>query len=313
MDETFAAAVQRFAWHHWRAIDYHLYLTAIEKNRDHVARTTKNQLLTVNGFQQTSLRDLFCPSSAFHRVPVWSTPMLNFVSLPVLHAHCKPSQRKLVLGFDFKKRHLVGTFLETGPDHLAEMGEVWEEGEKVIDVSVERFLEVLTYSMENETEVFGRGLFHHFHETKRQFSVGLDLVVVIQFLQFLDDFAAFLWDNGIAFRDSYKQYEESLRDSLCRTSVSAWCAFRKKQTIQQFCHGQMRDGIRSGVFLDQIEAPSPTSLQPDAQFLVALHHLMEFRDQVASLGHVRQHLDLLTVIGMVHFFAIFGRLIHFRN
>lgn len=315
IDESFAAGVQRFAWHHWRAIDYHLYLVAIEKNWDHRSRKAKNQLLTANGFQQISLDDFIYPASVFHRVPAWSTPVLTFVSLPVLHAHCKPSQRKLILGFDFKKRHLTGTYFESAPDTLGEMGEVWEDGAKVIDISVERFLEIVKHSMENEMAVFGQGLFHHFHETKRQFSVGLDLVVVIQFLQFLGDFADLLWDDGAEFRDSYKEHEDSLRDSLCQASLSAWFALRDELTIQEFCRRQMRDVIRSGVFLDQIETPSvPSSPRSHVQLLpAALHHLTGFRDHMVSLSCVQQRLDLLTVIGMVHFFAMFGRLVRLQD
>ncbi|KAJ5151840.1 hypothetical protein N7492_010135 [Penicillium capsulatum] len=315
-DESFAAGVQRFAWHHWRAIDYHLYLIAVEKNRDHPSRTRKNHLLTPRGFEQIYLEDFLCPSSAFNQVPVWTKPILTFVSLPVLHAQCKPSQRKLVLGFDFKKRHLIGSFFEAAPDDLAEMGEMWEDGETVIDIRVERFLEILGYSMENEMEVFGRGLFHHFHETKRQFSVGLDLVVVIEFLQFLDDFANFLWDDGADFRNSYKQYEDSLRDALCQASLGAWFALRDGRTIQQFCHRQMQDAIRSGVFLDQIEAPSSLSHpspRPDARLAMALHHLAGPRDYMISVGQIRERLDLLMLMGTVHLFAMFGRLIQCRD
>lgn len=313
-DQDFTASVQRFSRHHWNVIDYHLYLMAIEKNRNYQTRITKNYLLTVNGFQQVSLQDFACPSSAFHQVPAWSTPMMMFVSLPILHPPHGSLNRKLVLGFDFKKRHLIGIEFEAAPDHIADMAAVWDQGQTMIDVCVERFLEIVKYTMENHTEILGHGMLRHFHETSRELPTGLDLVAVIQFLQFLDDFADLLWDDGAEFRDGYGTHQEALREMLGRASMDAWFAARDAQTIQTFCQRKMRDVVTSGSFFDQIESESQVgAVKGVSPIVVMLRFLTTSSDYRVSVGHAEQSMELMMLISLVHLVAMFGRLIQLRS
>ena len=247
-DLSRATQVQKFAWHPWNRTDYHLYLNFIEQRRDIRARTEEIQLLETDGSRQVSLDDLF-DTWTFARVPSTSR-IVTFVSLPVLplSTQVQPTQRQLVLGFDLQCQHLLGYFFESGPDHIADMGQVWEQGELVIDISIPRFLHILQYSMEDHMEILDVGILRYFRETSREFLLGLDMVITIQFVQFLDDFADLLWGDGADFRDTYKVYEEQLRDLLCQASREAWFGARDGVTLEVFRQRKTKEPVSRNLF-----------------------------------------------------------------
>ncbi|KAJ5587901.1 uncharacterized protein N7459_003666 [Penicillium hispanicum] len=243
-----ATQMQKFAWHPWSRTDYHLYLTCIEQRRDTRTRIEKVQLLETDRFRQVCLDDLF-DSETFARVPGTSR-MVTFVSLPVLPLSTQeqPTGQQLVLGFDLQKRRLLGYLFDSAPVHLADMGQVWERGELVIDIAIRRFLDIFQYTMEGHIEILDVGMFRFFRETTREFPLGLDMVITIQFAQFLDDFADLLWGEGANFWDTYKVYEEKLRDLLSRASRDAWFAARDGVTLDIFRQRKIQELVCCNLF-----------------------------------------------------------------
>lgn len=248
-----AVQAQKFAWHPWHRIDYHLYLTFIEKRRDTRTRIEEVQLLESNSFRQVSLDDLF-DNWTFAQVPGTSR-IVTFMNLPVLPLSTQDpaTARQIVLGIDLQTRHLLGYLFSSAPDHIADMRQIWEQGEVVIDIPISRFFNILQYTMEERREILDVGMFQYFRETTREFLLGLDIVITIQFAQFLDDFAELLWADGAHFRDTYKVYEEQLRDLLSKASRDAWFAARDEVTLDMFHQRKMRDLVSCNLFPNRRE------------------------------------------------------------
>jgi hypothetical protein len=246
-------------------IDYYLYLTAIERGRDRETRLNETRLLAADGFQPLSFDDLRDAEGTFARAPADTNPLIIFVSLPVASDDNEFSHRQLLLGFDLQRHHLLGDLCDKAPldTDMTDLGTVWEQGQRqrVIDLHVLRFIEILEYAAEQRPQIFRRGVLRHFRETKRGFPAGLDLVVAIQFVQFLDDFADLLWhESADQFRAEYKPLENELRRLLQRASCEAWFGSRKGWTARQYRRHQVQEFVASLLFLgDEMSAADSAS------------------------------------------------------
>lgn len=250
-DQLIAANLAQFVLHPWGMIDYHLYLASLERSRFCETRLNESHLLTTDGFEQISFDELWVLST-FDRVPTGTTPVIVFVMLPVPPASGVLTNRKLVLGFDLKSRHLLAYIVDKAPDHISDLGEVWDQRELVIDLDVYRFLEILEYTMDGHLEILRVGMLGYFQESTREFQSALDSVIAIQFMQFLNDFVDMLGVDSDEFLAAVKPYEEDLRDLLCKASYDAWFGACNGESIQQFRRRRMDDMV----MFDFIQEPS---------------------------------------------------------
>lgn len=236
-------------------IDYYLYLTAIERGRDGETRLNETRLLAADGFQHLSFDDLSNAEDTFARAPAGTNPTIFFVSLPVPSYENEFLCKQLLLGFDLQRHHLLGYLFENAPD-TTDLWKVWEQGKRVIDLHVLRFIDMLEYAAEQRPQIFRSGLLRHFRETQRGFQAGLDLVVAIQFAQFLNDFADLLWhESADQFRAEYKPLENELRRLLQRASCEAWFGSRKGWTARQYRRHKIQEFVASELFFgDEMSA-----------------------------------------------------------
>ncbi|KAJ5610778.1 hypothetical protein N7510_007497 [Penicillium lagena] len=254
------AQLCHFVSHPWGVIDYYLYLTAIERGRDGETRLNETRLLAADGFQYLSFDDLSDAEDTFARAPAGTNPTIFFVSLPVSCYENDSSRRQLLLGFDLRRHHLLGYLFENAPD-TTDLWTVWGQGTRVIDLHVLRFIDMLEYAAEQRPQIFRSGLLRHFRETQRGFPAGLDLVVAIQFAQFLNDFADLLWhESADQFRAEYKPLEDELRRLLQRASCEAWFGSRKGWTARQYRRHKIQEFVASELFFgDEMSTVDPAS------------------------------------------------------
>ncbi|KAJ5898477.1 hypothetical protein N7504_008765 [Penicillium tannophilum] len=224
-----AAKVQEASRHPWGLIDHHLYLAAIERGRDCPTRLDGCMLQEGERFRNVCLDELLDinasarPFSTYpHLITFMNMPMLPLSTLAPL------TEQKLVLGFDLQRQHLLGYFFESAPDDLTDLCYVWHQGQLIIDIHIDRFLEMYQYTVKNHLEIRGVGMLRYFRESKRELPTGMDLVVTIQFAQFLHDFAELHADS-----------EDDLRTLLSKASWESWFAVRDGLTLQQYRQKKM--------------------------------------------------------------------------
>ncbi|KAJ5660162.1 hypothetical protein N7507_006613 [Penicillium longicatenatum] len=193
LKKSLAAKVQEASRHPWGLVDHHLYLAAIERGRDCPTRLDACMLQEGERFRNVcfdELRDINASarlSTCPHLITFMNMPILPLSTLAPL------TEQKLVLGFDLQRQHLLGYFFKSAPDDLTDLCYVWHQGQLVIDMHIDRFLEMHQYTVKNHLEICGVGMFRYFRESKRELPTGMDLVVTIQFAQFLHDFAELVW------------------------------------------------------------------------------------------------------------------------
>lgn len=251
-DRLLAANLPQFVLRPWGMIDYHLYLASVERNRYCETRLNKTHLLTADGLEQISYDQLW-DISTFDRVPRGTHPMIMFGMLPVPTASGELPNRKLVLGFDLKNHHLLAYLFDDAPDYVSDLGEVWEQGQQVIDLEVDRFLEILEYTMDDHQEILRVGMLGYFQESAREFQSALELVVVVLFVQFLNDFVDLLGVDSDEFLAIVQPYEEELRGLICKASYQAWFAASNGESIQQYRQRRMEDYV----LFDLVQDPAP--------------------------------------------------------
>lgn len=251
-DQLLAANLPQFVLNPWGMIDYHLYLASVERNRYCETRLNKTHLLTADGLEQVSYDELW-DISTFDRVPRGTHPMIMFAMLPVPTASGERPNRKLVLGFDLKNHHLLAYLFGDAPDSISDLEMVWEQGQPVIDLDVDRFLEILAYTMDDHLEILRVGMLGYFQESAREFQSALELVVVVLFVQFLNDFADLLDVDSDEFLAIMQPYEEELRGLICKASYDAWFAASNGESIQEYRQRRMDDYV----LFDLVQDPAP--------------------------------------------------------
>lgn len=237
--------------HPWGVFDYHMYLSHIESKRDELRRKKECHLLGATGFRQVTLHD----EPELDDIRANTNPTVVFVSLPVPDMQDEFSNARLVLGFDLKSYRLQGYFFESEVpiENYEDLWQVWNQGggELVIDVPVQRFLSVIRHTMQEQIEILEIGVLHHYGLTTRVFQAGLDMVIAVQFLQFVDDFAELLTEETYELRGLYLPFQDELRNLLEGGSRDAWFAVRDGLDIQQYRQKQLKKVVASGLFHGQ--------------------------------------------------------------
>ncbi|KAJ5946712.1 hypothetical protein N7454_003551 [Penicillium verhagenii] len=241
LNKSLAAIVQDASRHPWGLVDHHLYLAAIERGRDCSTRLGSCMLQEGERFREVCLDELLDINTSSRG---FSTDhhLITFMNLPILPLSTLAplTEEKLILGFDVERQHLLGYFFKSAPDDLTDLCYVWHEGQLIIDIHIDRYLEMYQYTVKNHLEICGVGVFRYFRESKRELPTGLDLVVTIQFAQFLHDFVDLL-RGGIKdkIRKEYDDSEEYLRSLLSKASYESWFAVRDGLTLQKYRQQKM--------------------------------------------------------------------------
>ena len=232
-------------------IDYYIYLLHIESGRNKLRRKKECYLLETTGFTQVTLHD----EPVLNNIPAHTNPTVVFVSLPVPDMQNEFSNARLVLSFDLEADRLQGYFFEPESpiENYEDLWKVWNQGEGglVIDVPVDRFLAIIRHTMQHQIEILEIGVLHHYGLITREFQAGLDMVVAVQFLQFVDDFAELLSEEPDELHELYTPFQDELRELLVTGSRDAWFAVRDGLNIEQYRQKQLKKVVASGLFHGQ--------------------------------------------------------------
>ncbi|KAJ5494730.1 hypothetical protein N7463_010817 [Penicillium fimorum] len=250
-DPSFASHGNHYMRHPWGVVDYHIYLIHIENRRDNLRREKECYILENTGFKQSTLHN----EPLLNNILAHTKPTVVFVSLPVPDAQNESSIASLVLGFDQKFRRLQGWFFEPESpiENYADLWKVWSQGEGqlVIDIPIDRFLAIVHHTMQHQIQILELGLLHHYALTTRTFQAGLDMVIIVQFLQFIDDFAELVSEKPEEIREVFTPFQEELREMLAAGSRDSWFAVRDGHSIEQYRQKQLRKVVTSGLFHGQ--------------------------------------------------------------
>ncbi|OQD67275.1 hypothetical protein PENDEC_c040G02831 [Penicillium decumbens] len=243
------ANIQKILLYPWKMIDYYLYLTrTVELGRTSENRLDETHLLTTNGFFQIDYDKLYS---------CITTPSINYVAflaLPVPSAGLP--DRKIILGFDLKSHHLQAHLVDHASRRLADLGRVWSRAELIIDIQADRFLDILVSTLDGHLEILRVGMIGYFQESTRELHSALDLVIAIQFGQFLSDFAELLGEDKVQFTKFYQRYDEQMRDLLLKGSTRAWFAARDGLSIEQYRQREMNQPVLFDLFYEPSDVPS---------------------------------------------------------
>ncbi|KAJ5212668.1 uncharacterized protein N7498_004314 [Penicillium cinerascens] len=273
--EYLGANMHEFLIYPWKMIDYWLYLThAVERGRTSEARLDGAHLLTTNGFFQIDFDEL----RSLRTVP--GSNNIVFTALPV------PSSglpgRKIVLGFDLTSRHLQGRLVDYAPERFADLGQMWSRSELIIDIQADRFPDILEYTLNGHLDILRVGMIGYFQKSTRELHSALDLVIAIQFGQFLRDFAELLGGDKAHFTKFYQPYDEQMRDLLQKASTKAWFGARDGLSIGQYRLGEMDEFVSFDLFdepsdVPRTQAPKPVHLKrpEQSQLLTRSLHITE--------------------------------------
>lgn len=232
--DCYATKLQNESRHPWGLTDYHMYLSNIEKGQDVRTRIRNFMLLESNQFRKVQLDELSDPRT-FANIPQ-GPHVVAFSLLPLLphRAIELPSLQALVLAFDLQKHHIQAYFFQCCPDSVSDLGSKWGEGSLMIDVKIDRFLDLYEYVLQ-DNDILSTGLFNSFQETKRELPVGMDLTVLLKCTEFLSDAAKLIWKDPKTFCDFYKEHDSNLRGLLQQSSTDAWiAAIRKQQSSEAY-------------------------------------------------------------------------------
>jgi len=223
--------------------DYYMFLLRTEQGRDQRTRRESNLALQNNTFHPLPY-DWFWEADFLHRLRTSSNSTVIFQVIPI-PSPGSPREKKLALGFDFATNTLrAWTFdpipvpfedLYSRPDIWKEcrdrnaLSECWHRRSPIISLSMNRFYEIIDFTMDHFNEygpkMLSGGLLRFFEETTFPFHPSMDLVIVIQFAQFLGDFLDVMikdYETSKQLLVKYEAYQEFLRNLLLRSSVDVW-------------------------------------------------------------------------------------------
>jgi hypothetical protein len=236
----------------WGIVDYWLYLTqVVEKGRTKEKRIDEVYLLTANGFQQTEIDfEFLCDRKAEPGAKVFV-----FHALPVPSISLGLPYRQIILGFDLKTRHLQAYLVDDAPEYLADLEQVWSRAQLIFSIEADQFLHVLERTLTGDLDVLRMGIITYLTESTHELHSALDLVITIQFTQFLYDFAELLGKDMDRSIEPHRRYDDQMRELLQKASTDAWFGARKGLTIEQY-----RLRVRSAaVSFDSVNSTKETS------------------------------------------------------
>lgn len=247
-DVSFDDYLNQHMSHPWGVVDYHLYLAHVEAGRNKRVRANECYLLEKDGFRNVVMDEDIKSKTA------GPNPTIVFLSLPI-PGYGQDCNAKLVLAVDFKTNILQGWVFETDEplEDYRDLWLAWKQriGELVIEVPAEEFLMNVTDAMTNKIEILEIGIMHHYGMSTQRFSGGFDTIVVLQFLQFIDDFANMFWEDADEIRAEYGAYQDDLRDNLARGSREAWFAARDGLSMQEFRQKKLKQLTSMNFFWTQ--------------------------------------------------------------
>ncbi|EPS31830.1 hypothetical protein PDE_06788 [Penicillium oxalicum 114-2] len=258
--------------HPWDLIDYYLYLILIEKGvHRRETRLFRSWVIESDGSRWENFEYLL-DSDDHDSQTGWIDPVIIFSSLPVPHA-VGYDDRRIVLGMNLRTQSLVGYLFESAPEDLISVVStpVWRDREVIIDLPLQRFVDILEHSIklgQEPTHALRGGLFNFFRESTRRFHAGMDLVLTIQYIQFLRDafFAGQIrttseYNVAAEFPSYLADREEYLRDLLCRESNRAWMSAHTGVTVHDVRQRSLANTPFSpDLFVDQL---CPTAILTD--------------------------------------------------
>jgi hypothetical protein len=254
---TYAERLNIYMNHPWGLVDYHMYLTHIESRRDEINRSKECHLLETGGFTQVTLTE----ELTSEKIPTGTNPTIVFVSLPVPKVGNRFDNTKLVLGFDLATFNLQGYLVEseTPLDDYKDLHKAWNKGRLMIDMHAHKLLGIVDHTMQNEIEILETGMLRHYGENKLEFHAGFDMVIAIQFLQFLDDHADLLFEDGEWFREKYTPFQDDIREIIAASSRSSWFAANDGLAVGQYRQKEIKNVVVSSLFygqtVDSLEQP----------------------------------------------------------
>lgn len=215
----------------WGIIDYWLYLTqVVEKGRTKEKRIDEVHLLTANGFQQTEIDfEFLCDRKADSGATV-----IIFLALPVPSIRLGLPHRKIVLGFDLKTLHLQAYLIDHAPEYLADLGQIWSRARLIFSIEANRFLHMLERTLTGDLSAIRTGIITSLAESIHELHSALDLVIAIQFSQFLYDFAELLGKDRDRSIEPHRRYDDQMRELLRKASTDAWFSARNGLTVEQY-------------------------------------------------------------------------------
>jgi hypothetical protein len=249
-DGRLGANMQQLLLHPWKMIDYYLYLTrVVELGRTCETRRDETHLITTDGFQQIDSDDLCIRSTP-------STDRVVFTALPVPSSEFP--DRKIVLGCDLNTTNLLAHLVDHAPEHLRDLGQVWSRAKLIINIQADRFLETLKNTLNGRLDILRVGMIGYHRESTHELHSALDLVIVIQFCQFLSDCAELL---GIGKKQivDLRRYDEQMRDLLQKASTEAWFGARDGLSIEEYRRREMNRPVSFDLF-ESKGVPSTPSL-----------------------------------------------------
>ncbi|KAJ5489630.1 hypothetical protein N7539_004520 [Penicillium diatomitis] len=252
--------------HPWDLVDYYLFLILIEKKLQHrEIRLSRSWVIESDGSRCENFGRIIDSDDQMCQVG-WVDPIVIFTSLPVPHA-VGFENRRIALGMNLRSQSLVGYLLDSAPEDITEvvLSPAWEDREVLIDLPLQRFVDILGHSVEpgqKPGEILREGLLNYFRESSRRLHAGMDLVIVIQFIQFLRDaFFGGQMSAGIDYNATTEclsylvEQEEHLRDILCRESNRAWMGAHTGVTVNDLHRrGQTPSEPLYDLFVDQVVA-----------------------------------------------------------
>ncbi|KAJ5131750.1 hypothetical protein N7448_005908 [Penicillium atrosanguineum] len=214
----------------WSMIDYWLYLLhVVERGRTRENHFDEVHLLTANGFKPTRIDFKFL--HVCRRKP--GLELLIFLALPIPSIRLGLPDRKIVLGFDLKTLHLHAYLAARAPEHLANFGQVWSRAELVFSIGTGQFLDTLECTLTDDLNTLRTGILTSFTKSTRKFHSALELVIAIQFSQFLYDFTELLGKDRGRSIESHQRYNDQMRELLRKASTDAWFGAKDGLTVEQ--------------------------------------------------------------------------------
>jgi hypothetical protein len=238
-DETFTSYLSRCRRHPWHLLDYHTYLAHADTNRLIQQRRKECHLVELDGIRGVLLQN----DMDLDNITPGTTPKILFMNLPI-PVNSKLGYGKLFLGFDLATQNLLGyLFVTDSPiENYNDLWLNWKRGvgQHIINMPVDRLLEIVEDVMKSNIEVLEIGILHHYAATTKTLPAGVELVVVIQFLQFIEDCADMIWQDGNNMRETYGEYQEQLREIIAFGSSQAWFAGRELEPLEVFRQKHLR-------------------------------------------------------------------------
>lgn len=247
-DVSFDDYLNQHMSHPWGVVDYHLYLAHVEAGRDKRVRANECYLLEKGGFRNVVMDEDIKSKTA------GTNPTVVFLSLPI-PGYDQACNAKLVLAVDMRTNMLQGWLFETDTP-LNDYSDLWlawnrRIGKLVIEIPAEEFLMSVTDAMTKQIEILEIGIMHHYGMSTQRFSGGFDTIIVLQFLQFIDDFANMFWEDADEIRAEYGPFQDELRENLASGSREAWFAARDGLSMQEFRQKKLKQLTSMNFFWTQ--------------------------------------------------------------